>query len=63
VSELGITRTFQNIRLFGSMTVMENILVGMHYRLKQTPTGTLFQLKSFKNEEQQAYQRAAQLMH
>ena len=63
VSALGITRTFQNIRLFGSMTVMENILVGMHYRLKQTPTGTLFQLKSFKDEERAAYQRAAQLMH
>jgi branched-chain amino acid transport system ATP-binding protein len=62
VSELGITRTFQNIRLFGSMTVMENILVGMHYRLKQTPTETLLQLKGFKNEEQEAYRRAGRLM-
>ncbi len=62
VSALGIARTFQNIRLFGSMTVMENILVGMHYRLKQTPVGTLFQLKPFKDEEHKSYQRAAQLM-
>ncbi len=62
VAELGITRTFQNIRLFGSMTVVENILVGMHYRLKQSPTATLLQLKAFKDEEQGAYQRAARLM-
>ena len=62
VSALGITRTFQNIRLFGSMTVMENILVGMHYRLRQTPIGTLLQLKAFKGEEKEAYQRAAKLM-
>ena len=41
IASLGITRTFQNIRLFGSMTVIENILVGMHHRLKQTPTGAL----------------------
>src|SRR5512133_1054724 len=43
----GITRTFQNIRLFGSMTVTENILVGMHYRLKQSPFGVMVHTKGF----------------
>lgn len=41
IAALGISRTFQNIRLFGNMTVIENILVGMHCRLKQSPFGIL----------------------
>jgi branched-chain amino acid transport system ATP-binding protein len=62
IATLGITRTFQNIRLFGSMTVIENILIGMHYRLKQTPTGALLRNASFKNEEEDAHQKALKLM-
>jgi len=63
IAALGITRTFQNIRLFGSMTVLENILVGMHYRLKQTPTGTLLRSGHFKNEEVSAHLDAERLMN
>lgn len=63
IATLGITRTFQNIRLFGSMTVIENILVGMHYRLKQNPIQTLLKSKSFKNEEAEAYRYAQELMN
>ena len=63
IASLGITRTFQNIRLFSSMTVVENILVGMHYRLKQSPINTLIRSKSFKNEEEEAYQQALKLMN
>ncbi len=62
IVSLGVARTFQNIRLFGSMTVSENILVGMHYRLKQDPIGTLLHSKSFMNEEAQAYGVAQQMM-
>ncbi len=58
----GIARTFQNIRLFGSMTVGENILVGMHYRLKQSPVGTLLRSRAFKAEEEEAYQTAQKMM-
>lgn len=57
-----IARTFQNIRLFGSMTVVENIMVGAYTRLKQTPLEILFRLKHFKDEEQQMEHRAQELM-
>ncbi|MCX7023618.1 MAG: ABC transporter ATP-binding protein [Spirochaetes bacterium] len=57
-----IARTFQNIRLFGSMTVVENIMVGGHTRLRQTPLEILLRLKRFKDEEQKAESRAEELM-
>lgn len=62
VASTGIARTFQNIRLFGSMTVIENILVGMHIRLKQGAIDTLFRSKKFNEEEMEAEQRAKELM-
>ncbi len=62
VVEHGIARTFQNIRLFGSMTVIENILVGMHTQLKQKGTDALFRTKAFHNEEAEAEERAKALM-
>lgn len=62
VAERGIARTFQNIRLFGSMTVIENILVGMHTQLKQTGVDALFRRKTFFTEEAEAEQRAKALM-
>jgi branched-chain amino acid transport system ATP-binding protein len=39
IASLGIARTFQNIRLFGAMSALDNVLVGMHTRLKATPLG------------------------
>jgi branched-chain amino acid transport system ATP-binding protein len=62
VSERGISRTFQNIRLFGAMTVLENILVGMHTQLKQSAIDALFRTKKFHNEERDSEQRAKELM-
>jgi branched-chain amino acid transport system ATP-binding protein len=63
VASRGIGRTFQNIRLFGSMTVIENILVGMHIQLKQTGIDALFRRKYFYEEEEEAEVRARDLMH
>lgn len=62
VAATGIARTFQNIRLFGSMTVIENILVGMHIQLKQGAVDTIFRSKKFNAEEVEAEQRAKELM-
>ncbi len=62
VSERGISRTFQNIRLFGAMTVLENIMVGMHTQLKQSAIDALFRTKKFNDEEKDAEKRAERLM-
>jgi len=62
VVEHGIARTFQNIRLFGSMTVIENILVGMHTQLKQRGTDALFRNGFFHKEEAEAENTAKDLM-
>ncbi len=62
ISNLAIARTFQNIRLFATMTVIENILVGMNNRLHQNPFGTLLRTKSFRKEEEHALQRVNELM-
>ena len=62
ITSLGIARTFQNIRLFGSLTVTENILVGMHPLLRQSPWGALLRSAGFKGEENGAYEKAHNLL-
>lgn len=62
IAALGVARTFQNIRLFGNMSVIENILVGMHVHLRQTPVDTLLRLPFFQREENEAEQKAVALM-
>ena len=47
----GIARTFQNVRLFANMTILENVMVAQHCRTKQGIFGALFQTKAFKEEE------------
>ena len=62
IAARGLARTFQNIRLFGEMSVIENILVGMHAHLKQSPLATLLRLPGFVNEERVAEHKAIELM-
>ncbi|PKL24947.1 MAG: ABC transporter ATP-binding protein [Spirochaetae bacterium HGW-Spirochaetae-3] len=57
-----IARTFQNIRLFSSMTVVENIMVGGYTRLRQSPLDILLRLKRFRDEERAAEIKAEELM-
>ncbi len=63
IAARGIARTFQNIRLFGNLSVIENVLVGMHIHLKQSPVQTIFQLRAFRDEENAAEAKAEELMH
>ncbi|MDR1086256.1 MAG: ABC transporter ATP-binding protein [Deltaproteobacteria bacterium] len=51
VSRLGLARTFQNIRLFNNLTVLENVLIGGHCRLKSGLWGALFRGRKTKKEE------------
>jgi len=58
----GIARTFQNIRLFNNMTVLENVLVGQHTQLKAGVLGSLFRPPRVVREEQEARKRALELL-
>lgn len=52
ISRKGIARTFQNIRLFSNMSVLENVMVGRHHRLKAEIFGALFRDKKTREEEE-----------
>ena len=52
--EAGLGRTFQNIRLFQNMTALENVLVGMHSRLKSTWVDAMFSTPRDRREEKEA---------
>ncbi len=58
----GLARTFQNIRLFNNMTVLENVLVGQHTQLKAGIFGALFRPPAIRHEEQAARERALDLL-
>jgi branched-chain amino acid transport system ATP-binding protein len=60
IASAGISRTFQNIRLFANMTAMENVLIGMHPLLKSGPLGALLKLPSVSREEREARSAAVQ---
>ncbi|HEX3639673.1 MAG TPA: ABC transporter ATP-binding protein [Ktedonobacteraceae bacterium] len=58
----GLARTFQNIRLFNNMTVVENVLVGLHTQLKAGIFGSLFRPPAVMHEEANARKRAIELL-
>ena len=58
VTKKGISRTFQNIRLFANMSALENVLIGMHTRLHSSPFGAILRLPSVTAEERAARARA-----
>jgi branched-chain amino acid transport system ATP-binding protein len=62
VARAGIARTFQNIRLFAGMTVLENVMVGRHIRSRSGLLGAIFRTPRFKLEEAAIARRAHELL-
>lgn len=62
ISNLGIARTYQNIRLFKEMTALENVLVGQHTRTKGTWVESILHNKRYRDEENQAVEMAFELL-
>lgn len=62
IAHLGISRTYQNIRLFANMTAIENILVGMDPRLNSTWLGAVFGTRQSREEEERALKEATELL-
>jgi branched-chain amino acid transport system ATP-binding protein len=62
ITERGIGRTFQNIRLFQNMTALENVLVGMHARLKGGILGSILHTPRIRREEADAHEQARELL-
>jgi branched-chain amino acid transport system ATP-binding protein len=62
ITQRGVGRTFQNIRLFQQMSALENVLVGMHSRLKGGILASIIRTPRLRREEQQARERARELL-
>ncbi len=62
ITGMGIARTFQNIRLFGEMTALENVMVGRHCRTKTGPFGVVLHTRGALAEEREARARSIELL-
>jgi branched-chain amino acid transport system ATP-binding protein len=62
ITGLGVARTFQNIRLFGTMTAVENVLVGRHSRMKAEIFGSVFRTPRTRREEREGREVARELL-
>jgi branched-chain amino acid transport system ATP-binding protein len=63
VAKSGIARTFQNIRLFGNMTAMENVMVGRHVRTHAGVIGAILRTRRARSEEAAIRSRSRELLH
>ena len=62
VTSQGVARTFQNVRLFANMSVLENVMVAQYCRTKQGIFGALFYTKAFRREEAEIRERAEEIL-
>ena len=62
VSRMGIARTFQNIRLFSDMTVLDNVKVGLHHSIRQNLLSGVTHLFTYKKSEKAADEEAIELL-
>lgn len=62
VTEQGLARTFQNIRLFSQMTVLENVMIGRHCRTSSFILGALLRTKATLKEEQEIIEKSYEIL-
>jgi len=62
IAEMGIARTFQNIRLFSSMTVLENVMIGRHCRAKAGVLGAVLRGRKTRREEEEIVDRSYEIL-
>ena len=62
VSHMGVARTFQNIRLFGNLTVEDNVKVGLHEHTKYSALSGVLRLPSYWKKEREAHEKALELL-
>lgn len=62
ITKIGISRTFQNIRLFKDMSVNENVLVGMHIHVKQGVKDVFFRTRHLSADEKELNEKALELL-
>ncbi|NLC53114.1 MAG: ABC transporter ATP-binding protein [Firmicutes bacterium] len=62
ITKAGIARTFQNIRLFKGLSVMENVLIANHLHLKANYLEAVFKLPSYRREERRMHEKALTLL-
>jgi branched-chain amino acid transport system permease protein len=62
IAAAGVARTFQNVQLFGEMTVLENVLVGLHHSFRSSLLDVMLHLPRYRREELAARARAASLL-
>ncbi|MGI8802216.1 MAG: ABC transporter ATP-binding protein [Solirubrobacteraceae bacterium] len=62
INRLGLARTFQNIRLFGAMSALENVVVGRHSRMHAGLFGSIARTPGVRREEQEVRERARELL-
>jgi len=61
-SKLGIARTFQNIRLFGNMTVEDNVRIGLHNQIRYNMASGILRLPSYWKQEKKQHEKALELL-
>jgi ABC-type branched-subunit amino acid transport system ATPase component len=62
ITKRGVARTFQNVRLFPTMTVLENVMVAQHCRTSRGVFSALFQTPAFRREEEEIRDRAKEIL-
>jgi branched-chain amino acid transport system ATP-binding protein len=62
ITRLGVARTFQNIRLFGAMSALENVMVGRHVRMRAGLVGSILRVPRVRTEERIVRERAGEML-